>query len=90
MNNSKFKPSNITFRDFSNYNVNDINNELLNANWETVYTSTTSNEAYNNTKHILLDVLNRHAPFTTKQVKGKPSPWLDGQTANEHSWSTPP
>jgi len=55
----------------------------LQSNWETVYTATSSNEAYNNIKHILLDVLNRHAPFTSKQVKGKPSPWLDANVKQQ-------
>ena len=32
--------------------------------------------ALKNLMSILVETLNRHAPFITKRVKGKPSPWL--------------
>ena len=39
MNSSRYEPETITCRDFSKYNVDEINNELLDANWDSVYDS---------------------------------------------------
>ena len=77
MNNIKFKSTIITFRDYSYYDVNDVNNILLSSNWDTVYNALTPDQAFNNLKSMLLNVLDIHAPVTSKKVKGKPSPWLD-------------
>ena len=76
MNNIKHQPSIITFRDFSDYNIDTVNNELLASSWDSVYSSSSPEVAYNNLTSILLNVLNNNAPFISKQVKGKPSPWL--------------
>ena len=76
MNNIKYQPSYISFRDFSNYNINKVNNELLASSWESVYNATSPESAYINFSSIILNVLNLNAPFMSKRVKGKPSPWL--------------
>ena len=60
-------------------NVNDvnvINIELLNINWDGVYNSNSPNQSLNVMKSILKDTIDRHAPFVTKRVKGKKSPWM--------------
>ena len=69
MNNIKFKPTIINFRDYSNYDVNVVNNILLNLNLDTVYNALTPDEAFSNLKSMLLNVLDIHAPFTSKKVK---------------------
>ena len=76
MNNIKYQPSYISFRDFSNYDIDKVNNELLASSWESVYNATSPESAYNNFSSIILNVLNLNAPFISKRVKGKPSPWL--------------
>ena len=76
MNSLRYQPERITCRDFKNYDVNTINNELLNADWNKVYSCRSANTAYKQLKEILLDTLERHAPTVQKTVKGKPSPWL--------------
>ena len=80
MNNIRYQPSTITFRDFSKYNTDTINNELLSSDWESVYNSISPELAYTNFTSILLNVLNRNAPFVSKRIKGKPSPWLTTET----------
>ena len=75
-NNIKYEAETIKCRDFSRYNVDIINNELLNADWKSVYDSNCPVHALKNLMSILVETLNRHAPFITKRVKGKPSPWL--------------
>ena len=79
MNNIKYNPSLITFRNFSNYDVSVVNNELLNSNWDAVYNATSADLAYKSLTSIPLKVLNKHAPFISKKVKGKPSPWLTAE-----------
>ena len=74
-NNTKYEAETIKCRDFSQYNVDIINNELLNADWKFVYDSNCPVHALKNLMSILVETLNRHAPFITKRVKGKPSPW---------------
>ena len=54
MNNIKYQPSTVKFRDFSNYDINVINNELLLKNWDVVYNATSPNIAYDNLISILL------------------------------------
>lgn len=78
MNHIKLKSKIISFRDYSKYDVDQINNELLNTDFSSVYNTLSVNEAYNNLSSILLSVLNSHAPFVSKRIKGKVSPWLTG------------
>ena len=74
--NVKYEPETIHYRDYKNYDVNVINNELLNICWDGVYNSNSRNESLNVMKSILKDAIDRHAPFVTKCVKGKKLPWM--------------
>ena len=76
VNNVKYESETIRYRDYKNYDVNVINNELLNINWDGVYNSNSPNQSLNVMKSILKDTIDRHAPFVTKRVKGKKSPWM--------------
>ena len=53
-----------------------INSELLNINCDGVYNRNSPNQSLNVMKSILKDTIDRHAPFVTKRVKGKKSPWM--------------
>lgn len=77
LNNTKYLPKVIKIRDFSKYNVNSINTELSNENWESVYQASSANTAYINFKSILENAINRNAPLIDKTIKGKPAPWLN-------------
>ena len=76
VNNIKCELETIRYRDYKNYDVNVINNELLNINWDGVYNSNYLNQGLNVIKSILKDTIDRHAPFVTKRVKRKKSPWM--------------
>eukprot|EP00111_Clytia_hemisphaerica_P010392 TCONS_00030351-protein len=76
MNSLRYQPEIITCRDFKNYDVDTINRELLNAQWDNVYSCRSVNTAFAQFKNILSSTLDRHAPVVQKTVKGKPSPWL--------------
>ena len=73
VNSVKYESETIRCRDCKNY---DVNKELLNINWDGVYNSNSPNQGLNVMKSILKDTLDRHAPFVTKRVKGKKSPWM--------------
>jgi hypothetical protein len=79
LNSFKYQPEVINCRDFSKYDINAINNDLLNADWEQVYNSQSSDTAYARLKNILMNTLDRYAPLIQKTVKGKPSPWLNNE-----------
>ena len=48
-----------------------------------IYDALDPNIAWNLLKEKLLMILNKHAPFIEKKIKGKPCPWL---TANVKSY----
>ena len=73
VNNVKHESETIHYRDYKNYGITFINNELLNINWDGVYNSNSPNQSLNVIKSILKDNIDRHAPFVTKRVKGKKS-----------------
>ena len=76
INHIKYEPETIQCRNFSKYNVNDINNELLDADWNTIYNTMCPINALQSLVQILKQTLDNHAPFVTKRIKGKPSPWI--------------
>ena len=57
-NNIKYEDETIKCRDFSRYNVDIINNELLNADWKSVYDSNCPVHALRNLMSILVETLN--------------------------------
>ena len=83
MNNIKYKPETIRCRNFKNYNVNQINNELLNKGWDFIYSTTSPNAALSYFISTLKETLNDYAPFITKKIKGKPSPWITAELTKE-------
>ena len=76
INNVKYESETISYRDYKNYDVNIINNELLNINWDGVNNSSSPNQSLKVMKSILKDTIERYAPFVTKRVKGKKSHWM--------------
>uniref|UniRef100_A0A7M5WX22 Uncharacterized protein n=1 Tax=Clytia hemisphaerica TaxID=252671 RepID=A0A7M5WX22_9CNID len=76
LNHFKYEPETIKCRDFSKYNVDTINNELLNVDWNVVYSTTCPVNALTHLLSILKETLSNHAPIITKRIKGKPSPWM--------------
>ena len=83
MNNVKYQPKIIHCRNYKNYNVDAINNDLLNKDFDSIYNMTSPVAALTHFKSILKETLNGHAPFITKQIKGKPSPWITKELTKE-------
>ena len=83
MNNVKYQPITIHCRDYKNYNVDAVNNELLNKDWNLLYQMTSPVGALSYFTSILKETLDKHATFITKQIKGKPSPWMTKELTRE-------
>ena len=79
--NNVYESETMRYRDYKNYDVNVINSELLNINWDGVYNSNSPNQSLNVMKSILKDTIDRHALFVTKRVKGKKSPWISKKSS---------
>ena len=75
-NHQKFSPKEIKCRDYTRYSVSEINNELSTADWSDFYETNDVNKAWKVFHHIMLNILDRHAPISVKRVKSKPAPWL--------------
>eukprot|EP00794_Sanderia_malayensis_P002144 gene2144-2438_t len=76
MHNVKLQSKTITCHNYSNYSPNLLCDDLKTANFEDVFRATSANHAWLYLKQILVFYFNKHAPLTTKRVKGKLSPWL--------------
>ena len=68
VNNVKYESETIRYRDYKNYDVNVINNELLNINWDGVYNSYSPNQSLNVMKPILKDT---RCSICNQACKGK-------------------
>ena len=81
----KFKqnPKTITCRNYAKYNTDTINKELINNDWENVYASVDANIAWQHMNNILSKTIDHHAPFISKRVKNKPSPWLSNDIKHQ-------
>ena len=76
LNNKKLPSETIVCRNYSNYNPNDLRDELRNVNWDIVYNEQNPNKAWRSMKETLKENIDRHAPIITKRIKAKRSPWL--------------
>ena len=83
LHNMKSKPKLIKCRNYAKYTAEAINNDLKQANWNTVYNSNCPNKAWCFLKSILVETLDRHAPYISKRVKGRSCPWLDANIKSE-------
>ena len=72
----KFKPRKIYTRDYSKYDKEAVKKELHNVDWIDVYYAREINSSWNLFKNKLTAVVNRHAPFTEKKVRGHDCAWL--------------
>ena len=53
-----------------------MNNDLQEADWNSVYQCNDVNRSWAYFKKILVETFNRHAPEMSKRIKGRPCPWL--------------
>ena len=83
LNNVKFNPRIITCRNFANYDSKLFCKELNSANLEDVYSSISVNEAWASLRDTLQRCIDKHAPLTSKKVRGRLCPWLTPNVKKE-------
>ena len=83
LNNVKFNPRIITCRNFANYDPKLFCEELNSANLEDVYSSISVNEAWASLRDTLQRCIDKHAPLTSKKVRGRLCPWLTPDVKKE-------
>ena len=67
----KFKPRTILTRDFSKYGKEAFKNDLQSVNWTDVLSAGEINSSWNLFKGKLTAVVDRHAPFVERRVRGR-------------------
>ena len=76
-NNRKFTHRTILKRNFSKYNEESFQEDLNGLPWQNVTKEINVNKAWNIFKHLLTEVINKHAPMVKKKVRGRDCPWLN-------------
>ena len=75
--------SNIEVRQVKNFNEAEFLRDLRMIDWNRVTTHNNPNEMWDFWKHLLASVIDKHAPFRTKRVKNKRSPWITNELLRE-------
>ena len=79
----KFKTRNILTRDYSKYDKEAFQHELQSIDWMDVLLAGEINSSWNLFKRNLTAVVDRHAPFVEKRVRGRDCAWLTTETKNK-------
>ena len=64
---------------FSKYNEENFQKDVHSLLWERVSDETDVNKAWNIFKHLLIEVIHKHAPLVKKKVCGRDCPWLNNE-----------
>ena len=67
----------IEYRDYKNLNKDNLERDLDNASWDTVFESKCVYKILHSLEKMLNEILNRHIPLKTKRVKRHNQPtWM--------------
>ena len=69
----------VEVRQLKNFNEAELLRDLRMIDWNRITTHNNPNEMWDFCKHLLASVVDKHAPFRTKRVKNKRSPWITNQ-----------
>lgn len=76
LNNIKFQGKSIECRNYAHYNHDSMNNDFLNVDWTPLYMLRDVNKAVEFFNTTVKSIFDKHAPFITKRVRGKPFNWI--------------
>ena len=76
------RPRIIKSRSFKNFDKVLFLKDLNEVPWDLIELSDDPNEMWSICKHLLMNVLNAHAPLTTKRVRNLEAPWLSSELRN--------
>ena len=73
----------VEVRQLKNFNEAEFLRDLRMIDWNRVTRHNNPNEMWDFWKHLLASVIDKHAPFRTKRVKNKRSPWITNELLRE-------
>ena len=73
----------VEVRQLKNFNEAEFLRDLRIFDWNRVTTHNNPNEMWDFWKHLLASVIDKNAPFRTKRVKNKRSPWITNELLRE-------
>ena len=73
----------VEVRQLKNFNEAEFLRDLRMIDWNRVTRHNNPNEMWDFWKHLLASVIDKHAPFRTKRVKNKRSPWITNEIMRE-------
>ena len=75
LNNMKFKQKTVECRNYARYDYESMNNDFQRVDWSSLYSLRDVNKALEFFNNTVSSIFNKHAPFITKKVRGKPFNW---------------
>ena len=73
----KYRQRTIITRNFANYSQDDYFVDMNSAPWTQVFRQNNVNDAWQQMKTIMLNIMNKHAPLAQRRIKGRSCPWLN-------------
>ena len=70
-------------RQLKNFNEDEFLRDLRMNEWNRVSMLNNPNEMWNFWKHLLMSVIDKHAPLKTKRIRNKRSPWITNELLRE-------
>ena len=71
-----FQSKTITVRDYKNYNIETLKQDLRNIPWEICFKERSFNRAYESFKSLLISIINKHCPLKQVKIRGKDNLWF--------------
>ena len=70
-------------RQLKNFNEDEFLRDLRVNEWNRVSMLNNPNEMWNTWKHLLMSVIDKHAPLKTKRIRNNRSPWITNELLRE-------
>ena len=79
INHQRYNPRMIKYRDYKNYDHNELCADMINIDWQPLYEILDVNKALDNLNNILGETFSKHAPLIEKRVKWRKYEWLTSE-----------
>ena len=83
MHTQKYQPRKTISRTYSNYQPDVYKNDISSVNWREILSNSDFNCKWNIFKDTIIKIINKHAPYREKMVRGQPAPWLTSNIKNQ-------
>ena len=75
-NTKRFQSKTITVREYKNYHIEALKQDLRNIPWEICFKERSFNRAYESFKSLLISIINQHCPLKQLKIRGKDNLWF--------------